>query len=62
MKHITILAGQTKIKVYPSQVYTGPVESYTVTVNGEEQTLRKNQKAGGASRRGAYPYWTRLMW
>jgi len=44
MKHITIMSGQTKIQVYPSQAYTGPVESYTLTVNGEEQTLSKNQK------------------
>ena len=37
MKHITILAGQTKIQVRPARAYSSQVEEYTVTVNGEEQ-------------------------
>merc|ERR550519_2603839 len=44
MKHITILAGQNKIEVSPAQAYTNQVEEYSITVNGEEQELIKNQK------------------
>ena len=44
MKHITILAGQSKIEVSPAQAYTNQVEEYSITVNGQEQELIKNQK------------------
>ena len=44
MKHITILSGQNKINLSPAQAYTNQVEQYTITVNGEELELRKNEK------------------
>jgi hypothetical protein len=44
MKHITILAGQTKIMVGPAQAYINQVEQYTITVNGVQQELSKNKK------------------
>merc|ERR1711881_511750 len=58
MKHITILAGQTKIQVRPARAYTNQVEEYTVTVNGEEQQLRKNSEISLSSDKRITAYLT----
>merc|ERR1719290_935400 len=44
MKHITILSGQTKIQLRPSQSYSSYVQGYTLTVNGQEVSLQQNKQ------------------
>ena len=58
MKHITILSGQNKINLSPAQAYTNQVEQYTITVNGEEQELRKNEKISLTSDKKIWVYLT----
>ena len=44
MKHVTILSGQTKVKLSPAQAYSTNVEQYRLTVNGQEVSLQQNQQ------------------
>merc|ERR1719290_827995 len=44
MKHITILSGQTKIQLSPTQSYSSYVQGYTLTVNGQEVSLQQNKQ------------------
>merc|ERR1712168_239124 len=44
MKHITILSGQTKIQLSPAKAYSGNVEEYQLSVNGQEVSLQQNQQ------------------
>merc|ERR1719300_1440938 len=43
MKHITILSGQSKIQLGPSQSYSN-YQGYTLTVNGQEVSLQQNKQ------------------
>merc|ERR1719187_1037242 len=54
MKHITILSGQTKIQLRPSQSYSSYVQGYTLTVNGQEMSLQQNKQVTLTNKITAY--------
>merc|ERR1712168_17488 len=58
MKHITIMSGQTKIQLSPAQAYSGNVEEYQLSVNGQEVSLQQNQEVNLSSQQQITAYYS----
>merc|ERR1712168_960215 len=58
MKHITILAGQTKIQLSPAQAYSSNVQEYQLSVNGQEVSLQQNQQVTLSSQEQITAYYS----
>merc|ERR1712168_590336 len=58
MKHITILSGQTKIQLSPAKAYSGNVEEYQLSVNGQEVSLQQNQEVNLSSQQQITAYYS----
>ena len=58
MKHITILSGQTKIQLSPAKAYSGNVEEYQLSVNGQEVSLQQNQQVTLSSQEQITAYYS----